>query len=172
MSAHCGASRLCAKHGRRSPKPSLPVAAHFPFRHRHRTRKTNALKISYGQSGYSLSRSAVLRPCMACSRHVRQSRVPVFSTSQKGATCGTVEKSQRVQQNQRASRRQAVALPVDAAATGLATGTTSSFTIGDRVIHDIFCDGTVEALRDHKLHIKFETVGSKEILASFMTRPR
>ena len=170
MSAHCGASRLCAKHGRRSPKPSLPVAAHFPFRHRHRTRKTNALKISYGQSGYSLSRS--VRPCMACSRHVRQLQVPVFSTSQKGATCGTVEKSQRVQQNQRANLDVRQNHCPSMAATGLATGTTSSFTIGDRVIHDIFGDGTVEALRDHKLHIKFETVGSKEILASFMTRPR
>jgi hypothetical protein len=33
-------------------------------------------------------------------------------------------------------------------------------------------DGTVEAVRDHKLRIKFETVGSKEILSSFITRPR
>jgi hypothetical protein len=56
--------------------------------------------------------------------------------------------------------------------TGLASGTVSSFTIGDRVTHHMFGDGTVDAVRDHKLRIKFETVGSKEILSSFITRPR
>jgi hypothetical protein len=36
----------------------------------------------------------------------------------------------------------------------------------------MFGGGIVEAVRDNKLRIKFETVGSKEILASFITRPR
>jgi hypothetical protein len=62
--------------------------------------------------------------------------------------------------------------PDEAAATGLAAGTASSFTIGDRVSHHMFGDGTVEAVRDHKSRIKFETVGSKEILSTFTTRPR
>jgi DNA helicase II / ATP-dependent DNA helicase PcrA len=70
------------------------------------------------------------------------------------------------------SRRQAEPLPVEAAATGLASGTASSFTIGDRVTHHMFGYGIVEAVRDHKLRIKFEAVGSKEILSSFITRPR
>jgi DNA helicase-2/ATP-dependent DNA helicase PcrA len=72
----------------------------------------------------------------------------------------------------RKSRRQTEPLPVEAGATGLASCTASSFTIGDRVTHHMFGDGTVEAVRDHKLRIKFETVGSKEILSSFITRPR
>jgi DNA helicase II / ATP-dependent DNA helicase PcrA len=70
------------------------------------------------------------------------------------------------------SRPQAKPAPVEAGATGLASGTASSFTIGDRVTHHMFGDGTVDAVRDHKLRIKFETVGSKEILSSFITRPR
>jgi hypothetical protein len=36
----------------------------------------------------------------------------------------------------------------------------------------MFGGGIVEAVRDNKLRIKFETVGSKEILSSFITRPR
>jgi hypothetical protein len=36
----------------------------------------------------------------------------------------------------------------------------------------MFGDGIVEAVRDDKLRIKFETVGSKAILSSFFTRPR
>jgi DNA helicase-2/ATP-dependent DNA helicase PcrA len=69
------------------------------------------------------------------------------------------------------SRRQAEPLPVDAAATGLASGTVSSLKIGDRVTHQMFGDGIAEAVRDNKLRIKFNTVGSKEILSSFITPP-
>ena len=36
----------------------------------------------------------------------------------------------------------------------------------------MFGDGIIEALRENKLRIKFETVGSKEILSSFIKRPR
>jgi hypothetical protein len=35
----------------------------------------------------------------------------------------------------------------------------------------MFGDGIVEAVRDNKLRIKFDT-GSKEILSSFITPPR
>ena len=66
----------------------------------------------------------------------------------------------------RKSRRQAEPPPVEPPAAEPA------FNIGDRVTHHMFGDGIVEALRDNKLRIKFETVGSKEILASFITRNR
>jgi hypothetical protein len=72
----------------------------------------------------------------------------------------------------RKSRRRTEPLPVDAAATGLASGKATSLKIGDRVTHHMFGDGIVEAVRDDKLRIKFEMVGSKEILSSFIMRPR
>jgi hypothetical protein len=72
----------------------------------------------------------------------------------------------------RKSRRPTEPPPVVAPATEPANGTASSFKIGDRVTHHMFGGGIVEAVRDNKLRIKFETVGSKEILASFITRPR
>jgi DNA helicase II / ATP-dependent DNA helicase PcrA len=47
----------------------------------------------------------------------------------------------------------------------------SSLKIGDRVAHHMFGEGIIEAVRDNKLHIKFDTAGSKEILSSFITPP-
>jgi hypothetical protein len=176
MSAHCGASRLCAKHGRRSPKPSLPVASHFPFRHRHRTRETNALKISYGQSRHSWS----VIPKRPFSRHAwpaqgmsDSSSARVFHFTER---CHVRYRRDHAYQKcptgpASKSRRQAEPLPVDAAATGLASGTVSSLKIGDRIAHHMFGEGIIEAVRDNKLHIKFDTAGSKEILSSFITPP-
>jgi hypothetical protein len=66
----------------------------------------------------------------------------------------------------RKSRRQAEPPPLQPPATEPA------FNIGDRVTHHMCGHGIVEAVRDNKLRIKFETVGSKEILATFITRPR
>jgi hypothetical protein len=57
----------------------------------------------------------------------------------------------------RKSRRQAEPPSVEPPVTEPA------FNIGDRVTHHMFGDGTVEAVRDHKLRIKFETVGSKAL---------
>jgi hypothetical protein len=75
-------------------------------------------------------------------------------------------KSKSSTRSARKSRRQAQPQPV------VPPATEPAFNIGDRVTHHMFGDGTVEAVRDRKLRIKFETVGSKEILSSFITRPR
>jgi PcrA/UvrD tudor domain len=81
-------------------------------------------------------------------------------------------KSKRSTGSPRKSQGEIESPPVDAAATGLASGTVSSLKIGDSVTHHMFGDGIIEAVRDNKLRIKFNTAGSKEILASFITPPR
>ena len=53
-----------------------------------------------------------------------------------------------------------------------ATLATSEFAIGDQVSHPTFGKGSVVSLRDDKLTIQFANAGTKEIVASFVTRLR
>jgi hypothetical protein len=48
--------------------------------------------------------------------------------------------------------------------------TISAFAVGDRVAHAQFGDGTVKAFEGAKLTIAFDTLGSKEIIDSYVKR--
>ena len=44
--------------------------------------------------------------------------------------------------------------------------TTSAFALGDRVSHPQFGDGAITAIEGHKLSIKFDAQGDKQIIDS------
>jgi DNA helicase-2/ATP-dependent DNA helicase PcrA len=50
------------------------------------------------------------------------------------------------------------------------TGTTSSFTVGDRVFHQKFGNGNVVAVDGNKLTIAFDKAGEKRVVDSFVER--
>jgi DNA helicase-2/ATP-dependent DNA helicase PcrA len=50
------------------------------------------------------------------------------------------------------------------------TGTTSAFTLGDRVFHQKFGNGNVVAIDGNKLTIQFDKAGQKRVVDSFVER--
>jgi hypothetical protein len=46
----------------------------------------------------------------------------------------------------------------------------SGFAVGDRVSHPQFGDGVITAIQAHKLTITFDTLGSKQIIDSYVKR--
>jgi DNA helicase-2/ATP-dependent DNA helicase PcrA len=50
------------------------------------------------------------------------------------------------------------------------TGTTSAFTLGDRVFHQKFGNGNVTAIDGNKLTIQFDRAGEKRVVDSFVER--
>jgi DNA helicase-2/ATP-dependent DNA helicase PcrA len=50
------------------------------------------------------------------------------------------------------------------------TGTTSSFTVGERVFHLKFGNGNVTAVDGNKLTIHFDKAGEKRVVDSFVDR--
>jgi DNA helicase-2/ATP-dependent DNA helicase PcrA len=50
------------------------------------------------------------------------------------------------------------------------TGTTSAFTLGDRVFHQKFGNGNITAIDGNKLTIDFDKAGQKRVVDSFVER--
>ena len=50
------------------------------------------------------------------------------------------------------------------------TGTTSSFTVGERVFHQKFGNGNVVAVDGNKLTIAFDKAGEKRVVDSFVEK--
>jgi DNA helicase-2/ATP-dependent DNA helicase PcrA len=50
------------------------------------------------------------------------------------------------------------------------TGTTSAFTVGERVFHKKFGNGNVVAVDGNKLTIAFDKAGEKRVVDSFVER--
>jgi DNA helicase-2/ATP-dependent DNA helicase PcrA len=50
------------------------------------------------------------------------------------------------------------------------TGTTSAFSVGERVFHQKFGNGNVTAVDGNKLTIRFDKAGEKRVVDSFVER--
>ncbi|HKA77106.1 MAG TPA: UvrD-helicase domain-containing protein [Pseudolabrys sp.] len=70
----------------------------------------------------------------------------------------------------RASSRRNKPLIIEGELVAKSTGTTSSFTIGERVFHQKFGNGNVVAVDGNKLTIAFDRAGEKRVVDSFVDR--
>jgi DNA helicase II / ATP-dependent DNA helicase PcrA len=72
----------------------------------------------------------------------------------------------------RASRPSPRRLPliIEGELVAKSTGTTSAFTLGDRVFHQKFGNGNVVAIDGNKLTIQFDKAGQKRVVDSFVER--
>jgi DNA helicase-2/ATP-dependent DNA helicase PcrA len=61
-------------------------------------------------------------------------------------------------------------LTIEGELVAKSTGTTSAFTVGDRVFHQKFGNGNVVAVDGNKLTIKFDKAGEKRVVDSFVDR--
>jgi DNA helicase II / ATP-dependent DNA helicase PcrA len=59
---------------------------------------------------------------------------------------------------------------IDGELIAKSTGTTSAFSIGDRVFHQKFGNGNVTLVNDNKLTIQFDRAGEKPVVDSFVER--
>ncbi|MGB9384265.1 MAG: hypothetical protein WCB50_05645, partial [Pseudolabrys sp.] len=62
------------------------------------------------------------------------------------------------------------ALVIEGELVAKSTGTTSSFTVGDRVFHQKFGNGNVVAVDGNKLTIAFDKAGEKRVVDSFVDK--
>ena len=69
-------------------------------------------------------------------------------------------------------RRHAPRIPltIEGELIAKSTGTTSAFTLGDRVFHQKFGNGNVTAIDGNKLTIQFDRAGEKRVVDSFVER--
>jgi DNA helicase II / ATP-dependent DNA helicase PcrA len=61
-------------------------------------------------------------------------------------------------------------LTIEGELVAKSTGTTSAFTLGDRVFHQKFGNGNVTAIDGNKLTIQFDRAGEKRVVDSFVER--
>jgi DNA helicase II / ATP-dependent DNA helicase PcrA len=61
-------------------------------------------------------------------------------------------------------------LTIEGELVAKSTGTTSAFTLGDRVFHQKFGNGNVTAIDGNKLTIQFDKAGQKRVVDSFVER--
>jgi DNA helicase-2/ATP-dependent DNA helicase PcrA len=61
-------------------------------------------------------------------------------------------------------------LTIEGELVAKSTGTTSAFTLGDRVFHQKFGNGNVVAIDGNKLTIQFDKAGEKRVVDSFVER--
>jgi DNA helicase-2/ATP-dependent DNA helicase PcrA len=66
--------------------------------------------------------------------------------------------------------RKHVPLTIEGELIAKSTGTTSSFTVGERVFHQKFGNGNVTTVDGNKLTIKFDHAGEKRVVDSFVER--
>jgi DNA helicase-2/ATP-dependent DNA helicase PcrA len=64
---------------------------------------------------------------------------------------------------------QRMSQPREAKSTTIDLTAISSFTLGDRVFHQKFGYGTIDAIEGDKLDVAFDKAGSKKVVASFVT---
>ncbi|MGO4908125.1 ATP-dependent helicase [Pseudorhodobacter sp. W20_MBD10_FR17] len=64
---------------------------------------------------------------------------------------------------------QRMSQPREAKSTTIDLTAVSSFTLGDRVFHQKFGYGTIDAIEGDKLDVAFDKAGSKKVVASFVT---
>ncbi len=63
-----------------------------------------------------------------------------------------------------------IPLTIEGELVAKSTGTTSAFTLGDRVFHQKFGNGNVTAIDGNKLTIQFDRAGEKRVVDSFVER--
>ena len=63
-----------------------------------------------------------------------------------------------------------IPLTIEGELIAKSTGTTSAFTLGDRVFHQKFGNGNVTAIDGNKLTIQFDRAGEKRVVDSFVER--
>ena len=66
--------------------------------------------------------------------------------------------------------RRAAPLTIEGELVAKSTGTTSPYTVGDRVFHLKFGNGNVTHVEGNKLVIQFDKAGEKRVLDSFVER--
>jgi DNA helicase-2/ATP-dependent DNA helicase PcrA len=69
-----------------------------------------------------------------------------------------------------ARMRRSGPLTIEGELVAKSTGTTSEFSIGDRVFHQKFGNGNVTAVDGNKLTIAFDKAGEKRVVDSFVQR--
>jgi DNA helicase-2/ATP-dependent DNA helicase PcrA len=67
-------------------------------------------------------------------------------------------------------KRPRVPLTIEGELVAKSTGTTSAFSVGDRVFHQKFGNGNVTAVDGNKLTIAFDKAGEKRVVESFVER--
>jgi DNA helicase-2/ATP-dependent DNA helicase PcrA len=70
----------------------------------------------------------------------------------------------------RPSPKPRLPLTIEGELVAKSTGTTSAFTLGDRVFHQKFGNGNVTAIDGNKLTIQFDKAGQKRVVDSFVER--
>jgi DNA helicase-2/ATP-dependent DNA helicase PcrA len=80
---------------------------------------------------------------------------------------GAPEKIRRGSAKRDSSRKPLI---IEGELVAKSTGTTSSFTVGDRVFHQKFGNGNVVAVDGNKLTIRFDKAGEKRVVDSFVER--
>jgi DNA helicase II / ATP-dependent DNA helicase PcrA len=70
----------------------------------------------------------------------------------------------------RSSIARRLPLTIEGELVAKSTGTTSAFTLGDRVFHQKFGNGNVVAIDGNKLTIQFDKAGQKRVVDSFVER--
>jgi len=75
----------------------------------------------------------------------------------------------RAREERSASNRR-LPLTIEGELVAKSTGTTTAFTLGDRVFHEKFGNGNVTAIDGNKLTIQFDRAGEKRVVDSFVER--
>jgi DNA helicase II / ATP-dependent DNA helicase PcrA len=70
----------------------------------------------------------------------------------------------------RSSTARRLPLTIEGELIAKSTGTTSAFTLGDRVFHQKFGNGNITAIDGNKLTIEFDKAGQKRVVDSFVER--
>jgi len=73
-------------------------------------------------------------------------------------------------QASRSTAKRRLPLTIEGEVIAKSTGTTSAFTLGDRVFHQKFGNGNVTAIDGNKLTIQFDRAGEKRVVDSFVER--
>ncbi len=63
-----------------------------------------------------------------------------------------------------------IPLTIEGELVAKSTGTTSEFSVGDRVFHQKFGNGNVVHVEGNKLTIQFDKAGEKRVVDSFVER--
>ena len=63
-----------------------------------------------------------------------------------------------------------IPLTIEGELVAKSTGTVSAFSLGDRVFHQKFGNGSVTAIDGNKLTIQFDHAGEKRVVDSFVER--
>ena len=85
-----------------------------------------------------------------------------------GSTRGSARDARREGVAPKAPRR--APLTIEGELIAKSTGTSSAYSVGDRVFHLKFGNGNVTAVDGNKLTIRFDKAGEKRVVDSFVER--